>query len=174
MGKLPYGVPNRHVSASHGADTNLMKFYSTQNSTTYGSRWAKFEPRTGKHTGTGYLSNFRPGVYYSGRLDQLDNPAMGYVHISVGPVGNHRQFHVWWLTATKWLLIYYNRFERGIKNLMRLFFFTSNQFFGIIPIIFFFQIPVPMNCSSFFKSNCAIYFKEKGKFVYWWLNSIQI
>lgn len=77
MGKLPYGVANRHVKTSHGADTDLMKFYSTTNSTTYGRQFSKFEPRRGRHTGTGYLSNFRPGVYYSGRLDQLDNPKMG-------------------------------------------------------------------------------------------------
>jgi len=77
MGKLAYGTPNRHVSASAGADKDLMKFYSTTNSTTYGRKFSNFEPRQGKHTGTGYLSNFRPGVYYSGRLDQLDNPKMG-------------------------------------------------------------------------------------------------
>ena len=78
MGKLPYGVPSRHVNQSNGADTNLMKFYSTTNSTTYGRKFSTFEPRQGRHTGTGYLSNFRPGVYYSGRLDELDNPTMGW------------------------------------------------------------------------------------------------
>jgi protein phosphatase 1 regulatory subunit 32 len=77
MGKLPYGPPNHHVQASKGADTDIMKFYCTQNSTTYGSNWPKFQPRSARHVGTGYLSNFRPGVYYSQRLDELDNPAMG-------------------------------------------------------------------------------------------------
>ena len=33
------------------------------------------------HRGTGYESNFRPGVYYSSKLDQVDNPVMGYVNI---------------------------------------------------------------------------------------------
>lgn len=79
MGKIPYGIPNKHVQASKGADTDIMKFYCTQNSTTYGKKFSKFQPRTGKHTGTGYLSNFRPGVYYSDHLDQLDNPTMGRI-----------------------------------------------------------------------------------------------
>jgi len=69
MEKLAYGVPSRHVKASHGADTDLMKFYSTTNSTTYGRSFSSFEPRPGRHTGTGYLSNFRPGVYYNVKKD---------------------------------------------------------------------------------------------------------
>ena len=77
MVKLAYGVPSKHILKSQGGDTDLMKFYCTQNATTYGQKWSKFQPRTGKHTGTGYLANFRPGVYYTERLDQLDNPVMG-------------------------------------------------------------------------------------------------
>jgi len=77
MGKLPYGVPNKHVKESYGGDSDIMKFYCTTNATTFGQKYSSFQPRTGRHTGTGYLSNFRPGVYYSQRLDQLDNPAMG-------------------------------------------------------------------------------------------------
>ena len=77
MGKLPYGSPTKHVLKSNGADTDIMKFYTTQNASTYGKKFSKFQPRPGKHTGTGYLSNFRPGVYYSARLDELDNPTMG-------------------------------------------------------------------------------------------------
>ncbi len=42
--------------------------------------------------------------------------------VMAASVGNQLQFHVWWLTATKWSMIDYNRFERGIKNLMRLFY----------------------------------------------------
>lgn len=80
MGPLPHGRHNEHVNTSYGPDPNLMKFYCTQYSTTHqGSRLANFKPRPGKHTGTGYLSNFRPGVYYSSRLDELDNPAMGRI-----------------------------------------------------------------------------------------------
>lgn len=67
---------NKHILKSQGADTNIMKFYITQNSTTYGARYDKFQPHQGKHRGTGYLSNFRPGVYYNRRLDDVDNPAM--------------------------------------------------------------------------------------------------
>jgi len=73
---LPTGPRNVHIQKSQGADTNIMKFYITQNSTTYGARYDKFVPRPGRHRGTGYLSNFRPGVYYNRRLDDVDNPAM--------------------------------------------------------------------------------------------------
>uniref|UniRef100_A0A0B7AE96 Uncharacterized protein n=1 Tax=Arion vulgaris TaxID=1028688 RepID=A0A0B7AE96_9EUPU len=76
MGKLPLGPQNTHIQKSHGADTNIMKFYITQNSTTYGAHFDKFEPRQSCHRGTGYLSNFRPNVYYNRRLDDVDNPAM--------------------------------------------------------------------------------------------------
>jgi len=74
--KLPTGPRSVHIQKSHGADTNIMKFYVTQNSTTYGSRYDRFQPRYGQHRGTGYLSNFRPAVYYNRRLDDVDNPAM--------------------------------------------------------------------------------------------------
>ena len=58
-----------------GADVGVMKFYCTEYSTGYGQEG--FNPRIGRHSGTGYQSNFRPGVYYSRRLDELDNPALG-------------------------------------------------------------------------------------------------
>ncbi|EDO43736.1 predicted protein [Nematostella vectensis] len=75
MGRLPYGPGNAHMLQSKGADINVMKFYCTEYATRYGEDG--FNPRTGKHLGTGYQSNFRPGVYYNRRLDELDNPAMG-------------------------------------------------------------------------------------------------
>jgi protein phosphatase 1 regulatory subunit 32 len=77
MGKLPLGTPNPHIKKSNGADTDIMKFYCTQYSSTYGKKFSKFQPRQGKHTGTGYLSNFRPAVHYTEKLDEIDNPAMG-------------------------------------------------------------------------------------------------
>lgn len=77
MGKLPYGVPDKHILASQGGDSDLMKFYCTTNNTTYGRKWTSFEPRKGKHTGTGYSSNFRPVLSYKPRLDEIDNPAVG-------------------------------------------------------------------------------------------------
>ena len=77
MGKLPYGTSTKHVQKSRGADTDIMKFYSTQTATAHGQKFANFQPKPGRHTGTGYLSNFRPGVYYSAHLDALDNPTMG-------------------------------------------------------------------------------------------------
>lgn len=79
MGPLPKGTRTAHIQASHGADTNMMKFYVTQNSTTYGKHYENFKPRPGRHSGTGYLANFRPGVYYNNRLDQQDNPTLAYV-----------------------------------------------------------------------------------------------
>jgi len=83
MSKLAYGVPDKHILKSYGADTDLLKFYCTQNSTTYGARWPKFEPRTGHATGSGYTSNVRPVITYSARLDEVDNPAMGFVFLFV-------------------------------------------------------------------------------------------
>lgn len=75
MGRLPYGPGNAHILQSKGADIGVMKFYCTEYSTRYGQEG--FNPRSGDHTGTGYQSNFRPGVYYNRRLDELDNPVMG-------------------------------------------------------------------------------------------------
>lgn len=79
MGPLPQGSRNVHIKASQGPDINMMKFYITQNSTTYGRYHEKFKPRNGRHTGTGYLSNFRPAVYYNQRLDQADNPTLANI-----------------------------------------------------------------------------------------------
>ncbi|XP_045197133.2 protein phosphatase 1 regulatory subunit 32-like isoform X1 [Mercenaria mercenaria] len=76
---LPKGTRTAHIQASHGPDSNMMKFYITQNSSTYGKHFANFKPRPGRHSGTGYLSNFRPGVYYNNRLDQQDNPALARI-----------------------------------------------------------------------------------------------
>lgn len=79
MGPLPTGPRNVHIQKSQGADTNIMKFYITQNSTTYGKHWQNFKPRAGRHAGTGYSANFRPQVYYSRKLDELDNPTMARI-----------------------------------------------------------------------------------------------
>eukprot|EP00105_Crassostrea_gigas_P022711 XP_011442325.1 PREDICTED: protein phosphatase 1 regulatory subunit 32 isoform X1 [Crassostrea gigas] len=79
MGPLPQGSRNVHIMASQGPDINMMKFYNTTNSTTYGRYYDKFKPRPGRHTGTGYLSNFRPAVYYSQRLDEVDNPVLSKI-----------------------------------------------------------------------------------------------
>ncbi|KAJ8314512.1 hypothetical protein KUTeg_006662 [Tegillarca granosa] len=79
MGRLPQGTRNAHIKASNGPDINMMKFYTTTNSTTYGRYYENFKPRTGRHTGTGYLSNFRPAVYYSKRLDDVDNPVLSNI-----------------------------------------------------------------------------------------------
>ncbi|XP_076444876.1 stabilizer of axonemal microtubules 4-like [Babylonia areolata] len=79
MGPLPTGPRTAHIQKSHGADTNIMKFYVTQNSTTYGKHWQNFKPRMGRHSGTGYSANFRPQVYYSTKLDELDNPTLGRI-----------------------------------------------------------------------------------------------
>lgn len=77
MVKFPTGTVTPHIKQSQGGDTNPLKFYSTTNETTFGAHWSNTEPRNGKHTGTGYLANFRPGVYYSANLDRIDNRPMG-------------------------------------------------------------------------------------------------
>ena len=75
MGPLPFGPPTKHVLASRGPDYNKTQFYVTEYSLNHGKE--AFLPRLGKHTGTGYKSNYRPGVYYSRKIDELDNPAVG-------------------------------------------------------------------------------------------------
>lgn len=79
---LDYGVANKHILKSYGGDSDVMKFYCTTNNSTYGRKWEKFEPRMGHHTGTGFVSNNRPAIYYCARLDEVDNPAMGLATIS--------------------------------------------------------------------------------------------
>lgn len=75
IGPLQVGKPNKHVNVSNGPDNKIMKFYITEYSSHFLGDGST--PQTGKHVGTGYKSNFRPGVYYSRKLDELDNPAVG-------------------------------------------------------------------------------------------------
>lgn len=75
MGPLQNGPATSHITASHGPDTYINKFYISEYSNRYGH--GGFTPRTGTHRGTGYQSNFRPGVYYSRKVDEFDNPKMG-------------------------------------------------------------------------------------------------
>jgi len=79
MGPLQIGKANKHINESYGAGNNIMKFYVTEYSSRVGID--DFQPRKGYHSGTGYQSNFRPGVYYSRKLDEVDNPSMGYVYV---------------------------------------------------------------------------------------------
>lgn len=79
MAPVQIGRLHKHVGESTGPDNNIMKFYITEYSSRVGIDG--FQPRKGQHSGTGYQSNFRPGVYYSRKLDELDNPEMGYVYI---------------------------------------------------------------------------------------------
>lgn len=81
MVKFPVGKVTPHIHQSHGADKNINKFYITENSTSFTRGYEKFQPRTGRHTGTGYASNFRPQIYYTRHLDEIDNPVMGWVNI---------------------------------------------------------------------------------------------
>jgi len=86
MGRLSNGPVTKHIQASNGADCNSKYFYATQYSTSHGRE--SFLPRVGKHTGTGYKSNFRPGLYYSRRLDEVDNPVLGEM-LSTNYVSSH-------------------------------------------------------------------------------------
>jgi len=69
---VPLGQGTKHIKSSNGPDTSHLSHYST----TYASHHAvpDFTPRTKLPTGTGYLANFRPVVYYKESLDQIDNP----------------------------------------------------------------------------------------------------
>jgi len=72
MVKVSLGQGTKHIKASRGPDTNHLSHYATS----YASHHAipDFTPRPKTHSGTGYLANFRPVVYYKESLDALDNP----------------------------------------------------------------------------------------------------
>ena len=72
MGKVPLGQGTKHIKASGGPDTNHLSHYATTYSSNHAIADFKARPKT--HSGTGYLANFRPVVYYSQSLDKLDNP----------------------------------------------------------------------------------------------------
>ena len=75
MGPLPYGPITKHVRSSRGSDCNKAQFYITEYSSNHGKEG--YNPGPGKHVGTGYKSNFRSGLYYSRKLDEIDNPTVG-------------------------------------------------------------------------------------------------
>ncbi|XP_039251306.2 stabilizer of axonemal microtubules 4-like [Styela clava] len=75
MGKLKTGPPISIIKASRGAQSNLTNFYSTSYQTSHGDD--NFIPKPVKSVGTGYKANFRPDIYYTTRLDQLDNLELG-------------------------------------------------------------------------------------------------
>ncbi|XP_002129024.3 stabilizer of axonemal microtubules 4 [Ciona intestinalis] len=77
MVKLRTGPVTNHIKVSHGGDTHVNKFYHTRYGTEFG--WQNYKPRTGRHVGTGYSSNFRPQIYYTRSLDNFDNPVMGFL-----------------------------------------------------------------------------------------------
>ncbi|XP_058518392.1 protein phosphatase 1 regulatory subunit 32 [Ochotona princeps] len=75
LGKLPLGVVSPYVKMSSGGCTDPLKFYATSYCTAYGRQ--DFKPRTGCHTGTGYMSNYRPMVSYQASQDASGSLAMG-------------------------------------------------------------------------------------------------
>ena len=72
MGKVSLGQGTKHIKASNGPDTDHLSHYATTYSNVHAI--ADFKPRPHTHTGTGYLANFRPAVYYRESMDKLDNP----------------------------------------------------------------------------------------------------
>lgn len=110
MAKLAYGPASWHVLASGGAPVNPLHFYSTTYSAVHGREGVNRQAGNVRHRyyakavcivlitariidlvcfllmiicrGTGYASNFRPAVFYTPRLDAVDNPVMGYACIS--------------------------------------------------------------------------------------------
>lgn len=77
MVKLRTGPGVCHMKNSRGAAANTLHFYSSRYSSEYGLDPQEFQPRKGRHVGTGYSSNFRPQIYYSRNQDNFDNPVMG-------------------------------------------------------------------------------------------------
>lgn len=75
MGKLRAGPPTTIIKVSRGAQSHLTNFYSTSYQTSHGDDG--FIPKHAKSVGTGYKANFRPDIYYTTRLDQLDNVQLG-------------------------------------------------------------------------------------------------
>ncbi|CAF2083264.1 unnamed protein product [Rotaria socialis] len=88
------GHPNQHVLASEGADSYLMNFYVTQNSSTY--RPPRVKPKanilgdksltteslstqklTDENKKTGFVDNERYYLPYTRSIDELDNPTLG-------------------------------------------------------------------------------------------------
>lgn len=72
MGKVSLGQGTKHIKASRGPETDHLSHYAT----TYSNVHAipDFKPRPHTHSGTGYLANFRPAVYYNESIDKMDNP----------------------------------------------------------------------------------------------------
>jgi len=72
MGKVSLGQGTKHIKASGGPETHHLSHYAT----TYSNVHAipEFKPRPNTHSGTGYLANFRPAVYYNESIDKMDNP----------------------------------------------------------------------------------------------------
>ncbi|XP_032894929.1 protein phosphatase 1 regulatory subunit 32 isoform X1 [Amblyraja radiata] len=64
-----------YTKTSFGADVDPLKFYSTTYSTSFGHEG--FVPRTGNHSGAGFVTNIRPVQHYTPSLDRLDNPVLG-------------------------------------------------------------------------------------------------
>lgn len=79
MVKLRTGPGTCHIKKSQGPSLHVLHFYNTRYSSEFGPNSADFQPRKGRHTGTGYSSNFRPQLYYSRSQDNLDNPAIGFL-----------------------------------------------------------------------------------------------
>lgn len=93
---VPVGHRDRHVLESEGADSYLMNFYITQNSSTY--RPPRVKPKANilgdksltteslstetlknERKKTGFVDNERYYLPYRRSLDELDNPILGYV-----------------------------------------------------------------------------------------------
>ena len=55
--KYRLGPVTYDIKASHGADPNSLNFYSSTYSAHHGKEG--FKPRTTRHYGTGYISNYR-------------------------------------------------------------------------------------------------------------------
>merc|ERR1719285_21303 len=70
------GPPSITIKCSNGASNDPMSPYSTEYSARIGIGQNKEHGAEKRNRATGYKSNFRPGVYYSTKLDRIDNDPM--------------------------------------------------------------------------------------------------
>ena len=70
------GPPSITIKCSNGASNDPMSPYSTEYSARIGIGQSKEHGPEKRNRATGYKSNFRPGVYYSTKLDRIDNEPM--------------------------------------------------------------------------------------------------
>ncbi|CAH8875799.1 unnamed protein product [Trichobilharzia szidati] len=65
-----------HIKQSRGGDSDVLKHYATSYATAYSAYWENFTPSPISLSGSGYVSNTRPSLGYTDKLDDIDNPPL--------------------------------------------------------------------------------------------------